>query len=82
MKIEPLRQLMDDWEDPDITKYYIACVLGLFAYDADFVEFRKQKQIFWTVNPTGIVLDEITRILVSHKFLEFDDQESKFRWRN
>jgi hypothetical protein len=75
-----LKNLLENWTDPDIAEYYLACCLGLMVYDESFTRFREAKYIFWTQNPTKILLDEMLEKMVENKLLEFDDDESKYRW--
>jgi hypothetical protein len=75
-----LKNLLADWTDPDIAEYYLACCLGLMVYDDSFMQFREAKYVFWTQNPTKILLDEMLETMVKNKILEFDDDESKYRW--
>lgn len=75
-----LKNLLEDWTDPDIAEYYLACCLGLMIYDDSFIQFRKVKYIFWTQNPIKILLDEILVKLIESNLLEFDDNESMYRW--
>jgi hypothetical protein len=53
-----LKELLADWEDQDVSAYYLACCLGLIEYDSSFALFRESKHIFWTKNPTSEFLYE------------------------
>lgn len=75
-----LRGLLKEWTDPDITQYYLACCLGLMEYDDDFVNFRKSKHVFWTKNQVGSLLIATLNVLVDNGLIEFDPNESKYRW--
>lgn len=77
-----LRSLLHDWEDPDVTQYYLACCLGLIPYDDDFSHFRALKHVFWTTNSTSVVLIKLLEIMLQDGLLEFDEGESKYRWNN
>ncbi len=75
-----LKELLKDWEDQDISGYYLACCLGLIAYDSSFMVFREAKHIFWTKNPTSKMLYEMLEKMVEAEMLEFDDDETRYRW--
>ena len=75
-----LRILLNDWEDPDVTQYYLACCLGLLPYNDDFESFRTNKHIFWTDNTTSRCLNKMLQTMRESGLLEFDEKESKFRW--
>ena len=75
-----LKNLLKDWTDPDIAQYYLACCLGLMIYDEFFTYFREAKHIFWTKNQTSTMLNQVLEKLVENDFLEFDEEESKYRW--
>ena len=76
------RELIKDWEDQDIAAYYLACCLGLAVYDASFNTFRETKRLFWTKNPTSKLLYEMLEKMVESEMLEFDDDETRYRWNN
>lgn len=76
-----LRQLLQDWDDLDVTEYYLACVLGLMPYDAEFRQFRKAKHVFWTTNPTSEMLVKIIDLLCKNNWLETTD-DGQYRWNN
>jgi hypothetical protein len=75
-----LKELLSDWEDPDITQYYLACCLGLIDYDDSFTAFRESKYIFWTGNKIQSMLYDMTESMVENRILEFDEDEIKYRW--
>ncbi len=77
-----LKELLQDWEDPDVTQYYLACCLGLIEYDKSFAVFRDSKHLFWTSNPTSELLSKMIQEMVDNHLLEFDKAENKFRWNN
>ena len=82
MSVLSLRDLLRDWEDFDVTKYYIACSIGLVKYDAEFREFRRLKHYFWTDSPSTEILNKILRELVNAGVLEFNPDEIMYRWVN
>ena len=75
-----LRELLNDWEDQDISAYYLACCLGLAQYESTFKEFNKIKHVFWTGNPTSNFLSAMLSEMAEKQILEFDDEEGKYRW--
>ncbi len=75
-----LSELLKDWEDQDVSAYYLACCLGLTEYNPSFEEFRKTKHIFWTGNPTGDLLYKMLQTMSEINILEFDDELGKYRW--
>ena len=75
-----LRELLEDWEDQDISAYYLACCLGLIAYDPTFKVFREAKYIFWSKNATSSFLYGMLEKMVEINLLEFDDNETQYRW--
>jgi hypothetical protein len=75
-----LRELLKNWEDQDISAYYLACCLGIIEFDDSFAIFRDSKHIFWTGNSIGDFLYEMLRRMVEIGMLEIDDDESQYRW--
>lgn len=75
-----LRELLKDWEDQDISAYYLACCLGIIDYDDTFTNFRKSKHIFWTGNPISNFLYEMLGKMSETGILEFDEEQSLYRW--
>jgi hypothetical protein len=75
-----LKELLKDWEDQDICAYYLACSLGLIEYDESWTVFRENKYIFWSNNPTSEFLYEALRKMAEVQMLEFDDDETRYRW--
>lgn len=75
-----LSELLADWEDQDISAYYLACTLGLISYDPTFKTFREEKHIFWTKNPISNFLYKTLEKMVEIQMLEFDDDETRYRW--
>jgi hypothetical protein len=37
-----IEQLFDDWTEPDVGEYYLACLLGLMVFEKDL------DGVFWT----------------------------------
>ena len=68
-----IRELFGEWEDRDVSRYLLACCLGLLQFDDDFEGFRKHKGIFWTNNRISSVFDSLLNNLVELGFLEQND---------
>ena len=75
-----LKEFLKDWEDQDICAYYLACCLGLIESDTSFAVFRENKHVFWSGNPTSNFLSEALRKMAEVRMLDFDDEETKYRW--
>jgi hypothetical protein len=75
-----LRELLKNWEDQDVSAYFLACCLGLIEYEASLTKFREMKHIFWTGNQTSDFLYNMLQKMSEVDILEFDDKESKYRW--
>jgi hypothetical protein len=82
MKNITLKRLLKDWTDPDIARYFLACCLGISDYDESQSEYSNEKHVFWTVNRTSILLDEILESLKVSQAIEFDSDLSQFRWNS
>jgi hypothetical protein len=63
----------------DISAYYLACSLGLIAYDSSLKVFRESKAIFWTGNPTSDFLYKTLERMLEIEMLEFND-DNQYRW--
>ena len=77
-----LKTLLNDWEDPDIAQYFLACCLGLVSYDPTFHSYNKVKHIFWTKNDMNDMLIKMLELMVENEIIDFDEDESRYRWRN
>lgn len=75
-----LKELLKDWEDQDVSAYYLACCLGVVNYDDSFAEFRKFKHIFWTSNTISNFLYKMLGKMSEAQILEFDEIKGKYRW--
>ena len=75
-----IASLFCEWEDYDVSRYLLACSLGLLEFDNSFNGFREHKGVFYTDNRIstmlGDLLDELTRL----GFLEENDY-SQFRYK-
>jgi hypothetical protein len=74
-----LKELLEDWEDQDISAYYLACCLGFIDYDSSFARFRESKGIFWTGNSTSDFLYKTLEKMLEIGMLEFND-DNRYRW--
>ncbi len=82
MQAIKFKELLQNWEDADVTQYYLACCLGLIEYDDSFRIFRDSKHLFWTRNHTSALLWKLLLEMRDAKLLEFDEDENKFRWND
>jgi hypothetical protein len=82
MQTTRFKELLQNWEDADVTQYYLACCLGLIDYDETFTIFRGSKHLFWTRNHTSELLWKLLKEMLEDRLLEFDEEENKFRWNN
>lgn len=82
METIKFKELLQNWEDADVTQYYLACCLGLIDYDESFTTFRASKHLFWTRNPTSDLLWKLLREMLDDQLLKFDEEENKFCWNN
>ena len=74
-----ITELFDDWTEPDLGEYYVACLLGVMEYDADLDKmFSKAKGVFRTKNKVGDALFHILEELVEAGFL-LKNEECQYR---
>src|SRR5260221_8640764 len=59
-----ISKLFVQWEDADVSRYLLACCLGLLEFDYNFRSFRDHKGVFWTNNRISSMLDPILNNLV------------------
>jgi hypothetical protein len=62
-------QLFADWVEPDISQYFLACLLGLMQYDDDLKEWRRARVVFDVRNDLGTALYRILEELVKAEVL-------------
>ena len=74
-----IKDLFNDWVEPDIAQYYLACLLGLMEYDNSFVNFRRLKSIFNVRNKIGDMFFEILEKMVEGGILE-SNEFTQYRW--
>ena len=74
------RELLSDWEDPDVAEYYLACCLGLIDFDDSFALFRESKHIFWTGNEIENMLNGMLEKMTENQMLEFNEAKGQYRW--
>ncbi len=75
-----LKNLLKDWEDQDVSAYYLACCLGFIDYDTSFAIFRESKWIFCTGNPASEFLSNALHKMLEIGMLEFNDDTNQYRW--
>ncbi len=71
--------LLKDWEDFDVTMYYVGCSLGLMKFDENFEEFRRIKGVFWANNDVRESLVQLMERLVDSAILQKND-DGQLRW--
>ncbi len=77
-KIE-IENLFQDWVEPDVAHYYLACLLGLMKFNSTQEGWIKVKGVFNTNNPVSSVLFEMLETAVASKMLEKND-DLQYRW--
>jgi len=77
-----LQERLKEWQDFDVAAYELGVTLGLFEDDPQgtYEAFRANKGIFWSDNPLGNALYGILQSLAEQDFLDWDREESKYRW--
>ena len=78
--MKPIQGLFEDWVEPDIGMYYLACLSGIMNYDESFDNYRKAKGVFWSNNELGNMLFEMLQKMAETGLLEKDEQQYQFRW--
>ena len=76
-----LKELFNDWVEPDVAQYYLACLLGLMAYDSTLAMFKKNSSIFHVRNELGTMLFQILEEIVKGGVLE-SNELGQYRWNN
>lgn len=85
-KADPARRLKDrlaEWTDFDSAAYELGVLLGLWPEWVDLkgpCPWGGTKHIFWTANPLGEALHDALKCLVKAGVLEFNEEETRFRW--
>lgn len=74
-----LKELLKDWEDQDVSAYYLACCLGFIDYDDSFAVFRESKSVFWTGNQISYFLSDALKKMLEIGMLEFN-ADNQYRW--
>lgn len=74
-----IRSLFTDWVEPDVSCYYMACLLGMLIYSDDQAEWRNVKGIFNTNNPISTATFHLLECLVSEGLLE-SNEDTQYRW--
>ena len=77
-----LKLLFKDWVDFDIAQYYLACSLGILAYQEDLrLEFNKVRGLFENRNRVGGALFQMLEQMVNAGMLERHD-DLGYRWND
>ena len=75
-----IEQLFDDWTEPDVGEYYLACLLGLMVFEKDLDGvFWTQRGVFNTRNKISTMLFRMLEAMVEGSVLEKND-EYQYRW--
>ena len=74
-----LKEALADWEDPDVTAYYVGRCLGIIDHN---VAFAASKPLVLTSNPVADLLYETLNRLVKIQALEYDSEELRYRWNS
>jgi hypothetical protein len=77
-----LKELLREWEDQDTAAFQVGVTLGILPPDdPGHNTFRRFKGLLWSNNPVGNFLYHSLDELVRLGFIEHDDNEMKYRWR-
>lgn len=75
-----VKVLFDDWIEPDVAEYYLACLLGIMPYEEDLNKyFLKVSGVFNTNNKVSRMLFNILEEMVRGEILEKRD-DYEYRW--
>jgi hypothetical protein len=78
-----IQEMFKDWVDYDVAMYYLACLLGMMKYDADWTsaDWEEAKGVFNTKNEMSDMFYELLERMVKGGILEKDDEELQgYRW--
>ena len=78
--MKTLQELFNQWLEPDVAEYYLACSMGLMKYEESFDEFRRVKGVFNTKNKYGDLFFEMLQQMSAAGILEKDSEDYQFRW--
>jgi hypothetical protein len=75
--LKTFKEALEKWTDYDIAEYLLALDLGLVK-EGDFQV--RAKHIFNTDNKLGNMLSDILRKMEEEGILEYNEEETQFRW--
>jgi hypothetical protein len=73
-----LKEHLAEWTDFDGAMFCVARSLCIMGPEVSGVP--DAKHVFWSANPVGDTLCQMLQQMVSIGVLEFDEDESRFRW--
>lgn len=78
--MKSIQELFNDWIEPDVAEYYLACLLGVMEYDDKWINYSEAKGIFMTKNKFGDMLYEMLEKMAKTGLLEKDEDDYQYRW--
>jgi hypothetical protein len=72
-----LKEALAEWQDIDVTAYYVGQCLGLIERN---VSFAASKPLVLTSNSVSHVIYDILDALVKLAAVEYDPEEMRYRW--
>ncbi len=81
--MQTLKELLNDWTEPEEAASYLAGLLGIVAYEGDIKDYFSKKKIgiFYTQNKHGSMIYNMLNQMVETGFLEKED-EWYYRWNS
>ena len=77
-----IKELFDDWVEPDFAMYYLACSLGIMDYEEDVRGYyMKVTSVFNTNNKLSTMFYRMLEELVEGGVLEKKD-DCDYRWNS
>ncbi len=79
--MKTIQELFEDWIEPDIAEYYLACMLGIMEYheNSNIEYHRKVKGVFAVASKLGTALFKMLEQMVEGGMLEKRD-DWDYRW--
>lgn len=81
--MQTLKELLNDWTEPEDAAGFLAGLLGVIAYDGDIKDYFSKNKIgvFYTDNKTSTMIYQMLEQMVEIGFLEKQD-EWAYRWNS
>lgn len=78
-----LKELLNDWTEPDVASFYLACSLGLMEYNENLLlnGCHNVSGVFETRTQFGTMCFEMLEIMAKDGILEKRD-EYEYRWNS